>query len=78
MNWNESGNVDAGRIVAVTRRTLMGLGASLVLTATLIALVHPSSLMIVNVPYAGSQDIICMVLASLGAITTLFGYALSR
>lgn len=63
---------------AFVSRNLRYGGIALILTATLISIGNPSEIIVLLAPYSGDPTMLSSVLAMMGVLSTMFGYALKR
>ena len=53
-------------------------GIALILTAALISIGNPSEIIVLLAPYSGDPTMLSSILAMMGVLSTMFGYALKR
>lgn len=63
---------------AFVSRNLRYGGIALILTAALISIGNPSEIIVLLAPYSGDPTMLSSVLAMMGVLSTMFGYALKR
>ena len=63
---------------AFVSRNLRYGGIALILTAALISIGNPSEIIVLLGPYSGEPTMLSSVLAMMGVLSTMFGYALKR
>ena len=63
---------------AFVSRNLRYGGIALILTAALISIGNPSEIIVLLAPYSGDPTMLSSILAMMGVLSTMFGYALKR
>ena len=65
-------------MVSFASGNLMWGGVALVLTAIFIATGNPKNLIVCMTPYSGTQVVFSRILAMMGCLASMFGYAIRK